>query len=69
MSEKKNNKISLSSLKEGQIVWSEYYQAYVQFVEIDYELDYIFKYLHNDRYCVISISDVYDPPSLIKELL
>ena len=69
MLKEKSKALKLWDLKEGQVVWSDYFKAYVVFVERDYDDEYIFKYLHKKGYCIIHSSDVSEPEGLIKELL
>lgn len=66
---KKDIKIDKATLQHGQVVWSEYFKCYVSYQGRDSDNDFIFKYLYKDHYCVIIGSDIYEPPSLIKELL
>ena len=65
----KSTKIDKTTLKIGQVVWSEYFKAYVSYEGKDFDEDLLFKFLHKERYCVIMDSEVYEPASLIKELL
>lgn len=69
MLEKKAQKLDINSLQRNQIVWSDYFQAYVKYVGRDFDDDKVFKFTHKDGYCVIIGSEIYEPPSLIKELL
>ncbi len=69
MSETKSLEIKYSELQEGQIVWSEYFKCYVEYQGQDTDSDYCFKFLHKDGYCIVYASKLYEPPSLIKELL
>ena len=69
MSEKKIKKLELRSLKIGQVVWSEYFQAYIKFEGLDIDDDFFFNFVDKRGYCIIYNSDVFEPPSLIKELL
>ena len=69
MSEKKTTKVRLVDLKRDQIVWSEYFNSYVMYKGLDFDEDFIFEYVGKKGYCIIIDSDIYDPPSLIKELL
>jgi hypothetical protein len=66
---KNSVKINKNTLKQGQVVWSEYFKAYVSYVGRDFDEDFLFKYLNKEKYCVIIDSEIYEPPSLIKELL
>ena len=65
----KSTKIDKRLLKEGDIVWSQYFQAYVEYVGNDLDDDYCFKYLHKSGYCIIYTSDIYEPEGILKELL
>ena len=69
MHTQKSVKVDKVNLKEGDVVWSEHYKAYIQYVGLDYSDDYVFKYLHNDKYCIIYTSDLYEIEPLLKELL
>lgn len=69
MSEKKTQKLDINKLQLNQIVWSEYFQAYVKYVGRDFDEDKLFQFMHKDGYCVIIGSEIHEPPSLIKELL
>ncbi len=62
-------KINKDTLQQGRVVWSAYFKDYISYQGIDSDGDFIFKYLHKDKYCVIMDTDIYEPPSLIKELL
>lgn len=66
---KSGDKINKNTLQHGQVVWSEYFKDYVSYEGKDSDEDYIFKCLYKDKYCVIMDTDIYEPPSLIKELL
>lgn len=69
MSEKKTVKVRLKDLKKDQVVWSVCFNCYVIYKGIDFDEDFIFEYVGKKGYCIIIDSDIYDPPSLIKELL
>jgi hypothetical protein len=69
MCQKKAERISPWNLTEGQVVWSSFFKAYIVFVEKDYDSDLLFKFLDEDRYCVIISDEIYEPEGLIKELL
>jgi hypothetical protein len=65
----KSNKVDKKNLKDGDVVWSQYFQAYVEYIGNDLDDDYCFKYLHKDGYCIIYTSDIYEPEGILKELL
>lgn len=69
MHTKKGTKVDKKTLQKGQVVWSEYFKAYVSYEGKDFDDDLLFKYLHKEKWCVIIDSEIYEPPSLIKELL
>ena len=69
MFEEKGKKLNLYELKNGQIVWSEHFKCYVMYTGKDFDEDFVFEYLHKKGYCIIHTSDIYDPPSLLKELI
>jgi len=69
MSQKKTEKLSIHTLKKGQVVWSNYFKTYVQFVEREEDGDYIFKFLAKKGYCILYGDDIREPDPLIKELL
>lgn len=69
MSKAKGIEIKFEELQEGQIVWSEHFNCYVKYAGQDLDKDYCFKYLHKTGYCIIYSSKIFEPPSLIKELL
>lgn len=69
MSTTKTKKLNIQELVYGQVVWSEYFNCYVEYTGKDSDEDFCFKFLHKDGYCVIYSSEIYDPPDLIKELL
>lgn len=69
MLEKKAQKLDILKLTNGQVVWSEYFKAYVVYAGRDFDEDFCFKYLYKEGYCIIYSSDILEPPSLIKELL
>jgi hypothetical protein len=69
MYEEKAKKLNLCELEYGQIVWSEYFNCYVEYAGRDFDEDFCFRFLHKDGYCIIYSSEIYEPSDLIKELL
>jgi hypothetical protein len=67
--EKKAKKLNPSSLKKGEVVWSEYFRTYVKFVQKEEDGDLIFKFMFKKGYCVINSDSIFEPAPLIKELL
>lgn len=69
MSKEKGIEIKFEDLYDGMVVWSEHFKCYVEYVGDRIYKDYCFKYLTQDGYCIIFNSKIFEPPSLIKELL
>ena len=63
------------SLQEGDIVWSEYFQRYLEFKWVMEKSDdhtrggYLFSHVGRLGLSIIESSDIYEVPSLLKELL
>lgn len=69
MSEAKIEKLTLWSLKQGQIVWSNYFECYVEFLERDSDEEFLFKFIGKSGYCILNTNDISEPIGLMKELL
>lgn len=69
MSEAKSKKLTLWNLKQGQVVWSNYFMCYVEFIERDSNEEFLFKFIGKSGYCVLHTNDIVDPEGLMKELL
>ena len=68
MPKKKAKRLDITKLEKDQVVWSTYFQAYLQFVGRDEEHEFLFKEASGDRYFILYKSDIYEPSSLMKEL-
>jgi hypothetical protein len=69
MHKAKSQKLEIWNLQKGQVVWSNYFESYVIFMERDFDDEFLFKFLEEDRYCILHSSDIEEPVGLIKELL
>jgi hypothetical protein len=69
VSEKKAEKLKLSELQKGQVVWSVFFQKYLIFEEFIEEDGYLFINAFTDGVCILEKSEIYDAPILIKELV
>lgn len=69
MPTEKAKRLNIRELTHGQVVWSVYFNCYVEYVGKDFDEDYCFKFLHKDGYCILYTSEIYEPCDLVKELL
>lgn len=68
MSEEKTGKLDITKLEKDQVVWSAHFKAYLQFVGMDEEAEFLFKAAAGHQYYILYKSDIYEPSSLMKEL-
>lgn len=69
MPKKKAKKLDITKLKQNQIVWSVRFQAYLRFIGVEEESEFLFQAITGRQLYLIYKSDIYEPHSLIKELL
>lgn len=69
MSETQTKRISLKELKEGDVVWCPHFKRYITFEEYVEDDGYFFKNTFTTGFTVLNTGFVYEPSSLIKELL
>lgn len=68
MFETQSQELELDSLRQGDIVWLEYYQRLAMFEEHMEDLGYLFKNIQGSGFSVVNNSKVYATTSLMKEL-
>lgn len=69
MSKAKIKKLALRDLTQGQIVWSNYFECYVEFIGKDFDEDALFKFVGKSGYCILLTDEISEPEGLMKELL
>jgi uncharacterized metal-binding protein len=68
MPETQSQELNLEDLKQGELVWLDYYKKLGIFEEYNEYLGYMFRNTNGIGFCIVNNSKVYAPSSLMKEL-
>ena len=69
MSETQSKRVSLENLKEGDVIWCPHFKRYLTFQEYSEEDGFLFKNTFSLGFTILNKGPIYEPSSLIKELL
>ncbi len=69
MYKKETKKLDITKLKQNQVVWSVRFQAYLCFIGVEEGSEFLFRAMTGPQLYLLYHSEIYEPHSLIKELL
>lgn len=69
MYKKKAKKLNITELKQNQVVWSVLFQSYLRFIGGEERSEFLFQAITGNGLYLLHHSDIYEPYSLMKELL
>ncbi len=69
MYKKETKKLDITKLKQNQVVWSVRFQAYLRFIGIEEQSEFLFQAIASRQLYLLHHSEIYEPHSLMKELL
>lgn len=68
MSKKKREEVRLKDLQIGKVYWSNYYNEYIIYIEVDFDFDYVFEFTSKSGYCVPELNNIEEAPAIIQLL-